>query len=319
MLAAAALAQAPDFRATAPLVLVPVSVKDAKGASIDGLTAADFTLTDNGRPVRHTLESTQNPIALVLAIQSTSISEPALAKIRKIGSLIQPLIAGERGSIAVLTYGDRVKLVEDFTGDNAKIAAALRRLKADSPGAALHDAVLEATRRLRALDQQTPGVNRRRVVLLIGESRDRGSRAKLEEAVTAAQAANVMVYPITYSAFATAWTTRGADQQAAIYAPSTAGAGSTGLLGILVEMGRLGAKNGAQALAQFTGGEQLSFLTLKGLERVVARVGEDLHSQYLLSFQPGEENTPEYHRLEVRVAHPHAVVRARPGYWRGPQ
>ena len=37
------------------------------------------------------------PIALVVAVQSSGISAAALAKVQKIGAMIQPLITGDRG------------------------------------------------------------------------------------------------------------------------------------------------------------------------------------------------------------------------------
>jgi hypothetical protein len=73
-------------------------------------------------------------------------------------------------------------------------------------------------------------------------------------------------------------------------------------------------KNGGEALTRFTGGEQLSFTRLPALERVIARVGDDLHSQYLLSFQAPESRDKAYHSITVRVRRD-GVVRARPGYW----
>ena len=50
-------------------------------------------------------------------------------------------------------------------------------------------------------------------------------------------------------------------------------------------------------------------------ERVIAKVGDDLHTQYLLSFQAGESEGKVYHAITVNVRRAEAVVRARPGYW----
>src|SRR5690242_12788710 len=48
-LAAFLIAQEPRFDARSSLVLVPVTVTDSKGGTIDGLEAQDFLLFDNGR------------------------------------------------------------------------------------------------------------------------------------------------------------------------------------------------------------------------------------------------------------------------------
>ena len=77
----------------------------------------------------------------------------------------------------------------------------------------------------------------------------------------------------------------------------------------------MGAQNAGDALAKYTGGERVSFTKLVGLEKVIAKVGEDLHSQYLLSFLADGAATKSYHELQVRVGRSGASVRARPGYW----
>ena len=75
-------------------------------------------------------------------------------------------------------------------------------------------------------------------------------------------------------------------------------------------------RRAADFFAQETGGRHLSFETLKGLEETIARAGEDIHSQYLLSFVPASSKGGGFRRLEVTVpSRPDAVVRARPGYW----
>ena len=47
------------------------------------------------------------------------------------------------------------------------------------------------------LDTRSP--NNRRVMLILSESRDRGSKEKLSDAIELAQRAGVVVYPATYS------------------------------------------------------------------------------------------------------------------------
>src|SRR3954447_19430565 len=66
------------------------------------------------------------------------------------------------------------------------------------------DAAQEAIENLR----RRPGV--RRVLLLISESRDRGSETALDAVTVAAQSADVTVYAATYSAIKTAFTSKAA-------------------------------------------------------------------------------------------------------------
>ena len=48
---------------------------------------------------------------------------------------------------------------------------------------------------------------------------------------------------------------------------------------------------------------------------MIAKVGDDLHTQYLLSFQASDNEGAVYHSITVNVKRAEAVVRARPGYW----
>ncbi len=150
----------------------------------------------------------------------------------------------------------------------------------------------------------------RRIMLILSESRDRGSRMKLPQLVELAQRAGVTIYPVTYSAQGSTWISKPEDAAAA----STSG--GTGLIGLITEPARLAATNDADALAAATGGRHLSFLTLNSLEKVISEAGEEIHGQYLLSFAPAETGNAGFHRVEVTVPlKKDAVIRARTGYW----
>src|SRR5260370_14752269 len=174
-------AQDPTFRATVPTVLVPTTVTDKKGHYINGLSAADLIVLDNGVPQTigvDAADATTIPIAIVFAVQADDVAATAILKVRKIGSLIQPLITGERGRAAVVAYGSKAALVQDFTSDPEQISRAFAEIEPEAGRpAAMLDAVSDGT----AVFSQAPA-NERRIVVVIGESRDRGSKSKIEDA-----------------------------------------------------------------------------------------------------------------------------------------
>lgn len=305
-LTAALSGQETTFKATVPVVLVPVTVTDGRGALVDGLADADFAVNDNGKPVRFQMDTsdvTSVPMALVVAVQTNDISAAALLKIKKVGAMVQPLITGERGSAAVLSISDRVRVVQDFTGDPGQIARAFEQL---APVRARRAVALDAAAQAVEMFRQRPG-GERRVLLLISESKDRGSEATLESVLEQLQRENVQVFAATFSPTRTQFTTRGADR------PKPSG-GENDIFAGLGELVRLGKTNTAEALTFHTGGHRLSFATLHSLEEIVSKVGEELHGQYLLSFPA---SGPEgYHTVAVTLRDPgKRNVASRQGYW----
>ena len=303
-------AQEAVIRTTVPLILVPVTVTNRHGETIDGLTESDFQVLDNGKTVKHSLETTTQPVALVVAVQTSAIAGPALAKVQKIGSMFEPLIVGEGGVAAIITYSDQIRLWQDFTHSTDEFTLRMRKIEPDSgsrTAARMNDAILAAVKILSDRSKY------RRVLVVIGESRDRGSEAQLEEAVTKAQSANVTIYPVNYSVYKTSFTSRGDERFESGRRVYDTDPGN--LLAVFAEIARLGTQNAGDALAKYTGGEKVSFARLSGLERVIEKVGEDLHSQYLLSFQADITEGREYHTITVNVRRPEAAVRGRPGYW----
>jgi hypothetical protein len=53
----------------------------------------------------------------------------------------------------------------------------------------------------------------------------------------------------------------------------------------------------------------------KDLEKITTALGEELHSQYLLSYTPNNLDEGGFHEIRVVVTRPNLEVRTRPGYW----
>lgn len=295
-------AQDVSFRATVPLVLVPATVTDAKGQLRNGLEREAFTVTDNGRVVQagvEPVEWTNSPVAIAILVQANATAGPALLKAGKAGAMIQPLLIGERGAAAVLTYANSVITSQEFTNDAVLVTRAFRALKPRNEGAGR---MLDAISAAISMFQRRPA-GERRVILVVGESRDRGSETALEAVHEALQRENIQLYAATYSNFKTQWTTRGTELKQA-GAPMDLTAGIDALI-------RLGQTNTAEALAAASGGRKIGFSTLKGLERLLTRLGDELHGQYFVTFPA---SAPEgFHSISITV--PGSAVQARKGYW----
>jgi hypothetical protein len=79
------------------------------------------------------------------------------------------------------------------------------------------------------------------------------------------------------------------------------------------------AASGADEISIITselGGRIFSFRKAKELENGISLIGEELHTEYLLSYTPAQFE-PGYHQIRVQVDRLGTVVRARPGYYAG--
>lgn len=335
LLAGSLSAQDAGFQAQVRLVVMPVTVQDAKGRPVDGLTETNFKVFDNGVAQPFSLDTFGTgvaPVSLIVAVQTSGLSAAALVKIRQIGAMIQPLIAGERGCAGLLSFSDSVVLRQPCTRDVDALSLAFARLEPRAPKEGhLLDGAAEA---IKLLDARP---NTRRVLLLISETRDRGSEAKLPDVIRAAQTAGVTVYAVTYSAFRTGFFAKPEDVQQPRQTrplplptgkpvsdpvgqsiPANTSAQSTDILGGVGELARLGKEKTTEKLAEATGGAEFSFTRLSGLEKAIQELGTEIHAQYVISFMP-KEPKPGFHTLTVQV-NPGAKlrIRARPGYWVNP-
>jgi VWFA-related protein len=302
-------AQAPIFRTQSPLVVVPVTVSSKDGERVWGLAEGDFQLLDNGRERQVTVEpwgTYQSRVALAVVIQTSTISKAALLKVKKMAGMLDG-ITGEGGEVAVITADSEVTTRLDFTTRWEAIQEAFEKLH-DSGGKA--GQVLDGVDAAIALLAKKPP-EQRRLVLLMSEARDRGSKAKASDVLTHAQQENVTIYTASYSAYATPFTTRANELQ-------PAAAGGLDILALFTEIAQATKQNVGKTLAEYTGGRNLNFETRHRLEDDLAEIGKEVHSQYQLSFAPESEAKPVFHQLSVKVkSYPNATVRARPGYWSG--
>lgn len=322
----AAVAQ---FKSTVPLVVAPTTITDSKGRLVDGLMAEDLVLRDDSVPQKIQMDWMSYPISLVVAVQTSENSGAVIDKLGGSGILFSQLVAADRGETAVLSFSDEVKLHQNFTTDPDPVVHSLRMLRKDGDGAHMLDALREA---LRLLEQRPAG--RRRIILMIAERRDRGSAAKMAEVMEQVQRLNAAVYWLTYSPFLQPFTVkpktaedlkpideRIKQQQCALCPPPDetpvpADLGPGGLIYGLGELFRLHKQDLSALFTDTTGGRTLSFLKKNALEQAIQLVGEEVHRQYILSFEPKGGEPGQFHPIQVAVkGHPEFHVRTREGYW----
>jgi VWFA-related protein len=316
------------IRETFKFVLVPVTVTDRNGDFASGLMPADFRLLDNGKPQRITEDIASHPLSVVVVVQANQEVEKILPQVQKIGSLLQAQVLGDDGEAAVLAFDHRIQTLTDFTSDPDKIAMALKKLKAGSWTAALNDATLEAINMLR---KRPP--SRRRAILLISESHDKGSQIKPREVLTQADFANVAIYSVDISKAMASLTATPPPPRPDLTPPGgkhlPMGEVNTPTTESQMAMGNWAplikdvfdatkgvfVANPLDIYTRYTGGRQYAFIKQGTLDRAVSDIGAELHSQYLLTYSPNNQDEGGFHAITVQVLRPDLKIRTRDGYY----
>jgi VWFA-related protein len=306
--------QEPTFRSQSNVVLVPALVRDKGGDAVYGLQARDFIIEDDGVPQAvHLDEAAQSdPVSLVVAVQCGRRADYELPRMQGLAAMLQPVMAQPQSKVALLAFDSRVHPIEDFTGDQNAIERDLRILQPGDGGAAILDAVNYSVRLLDGVPK-----NRKRVLLLISETRDHGSHsATIDDVIEAIGNSNTVVYTLAFSPSKSNVldTLRGANNPDS-HPQQTEVHEGPDLLAPLVLAAQAMRKNTAKAIASLSGGEYEMFDSRRGFDARMNDFSNHLHSRYLLSFQPAHPH-PGLHRLTVRLKEPgDATVLARSSYW----
>jgi VWFA-related protein len=296
----------PTFRVSTSVVLVPTLVEQADGEVLYGLKAKDFQLLDNGVPQKVQVDDDLDtqPVSLVVCVERGRDAPLEFDKIGKLGPLLQLFTGDGHGQVALVAFDSNPTWVEPFTGNSDAITQDLRNMPAGNGGAAILDAVGYS---VNLLEQQPP--DHRRVLLLISESRDHGSRHfNIPELVERIGTSNTLVLSLVFSP---------SKSEIINWARGEPGVGD-GELNILAPlMMTMNAmrRNTPKTLAELSGGEYDPFTKEKGFERDVAEVASHARNRYILSFHPSDL-TPGLHTIEVKLTQNYgAHVVARNSYW----
>ena len=273
------------LRVDVNLVNVFVTVTDAHGAPIGGLTKENFILKedDDEQTIKVFDKESALPLSIALEID-TSLStrhdlplEQTSAK-RFAHDILRPVDA-----LCVYGFSEVVnESTRGYTSDLRRIDEGIDHIRVGA-ATALYDAIYLAA---RALDHRKG----RKVIVLITDGGDTISRVDYKQAVRAAEEAEAIVYSI-------------------IIVPIESSAGR-----------ETGGEHALIQLSDDTGGKFYYATSTAQLDEAFRKISDELRTQYLLAYYPSQHASfSEFRRIEVRVAGvPDAAayrVRNRAGYY----
>lgn len=289
------------FSARVRMVNLSVSVSDATGSPVPGLTAADFRIVEDGAAQR--VGALQDGgaafnLAIVLDMSDSSIAhrEPIQAAARRFVEMARP---GDRVAIYALTYG-MFQVVSPLSSDREALLDAVEHLPGIAGASPIYDIMtLAYTQELR----QLPGERNALIVITDGlDNRLSGgsgpSTVKFEDLERMAQEMSAIIYPVLLLSPGRQPMTR-MDRNRVL------------LLQNLRQAGRR-----MEALAKATGGRVFPARSIEDLEPVFPLVEAELRSVYTLGYYPQDQDLDgAWRNVEISVDPPNLTVRARPGYY----
>jgi VWFA-related protein len=306
LLLGGAAPQETTFHSQTSIVVIPALVKNAQGEVVYGLTAKDFIVEDDGaeQPVRLDEPAEGAAVSVVVAIQRGRRANYEFPRIRGLSAMLDPLVAEGHGRVAIVEFDSQVELIQDFTSNSDKTAATLKALQSGDGGAAIVDAVDYSVKLLEKAPKERP-----RILLLISETRDHGSQAKVEDVVAEIGQSSTAVYALAFSPTRSNMLDTMQGDNLEEMGPDL----NILALGYLAVQAMR--KNTPQTVASMTGGEYELFTTRKHFEARMIDFTNHVRSRYVLSIEPRNPHEG-LHRLTVRLRDPgDRVVLARSRYW----
>jgi VWFA-related protein len=341
---------APTLSTQANVVLVPALVENGKGKPVFTLKASDFTVTDDGIPQTLTLdeETGSEPLALVIAVETGGAGRDKLQDYRNLGTLLSNVIGGVSHVVAVVGFDGAPTLVQGFTPDVDAAAEALNRLEPGDKEAAVLDGLKFSIDLLRKAPK-----GYRRVVLLISETVDRVSQAKLDEVLRTLSDTNTSIYSLAFSSGKAAMANYAYRELPLEKTPNGPALGDNqhagpphgcmgkdpdpeatqnkadqlydciGLLFPPLALAKAAAirmayglrKNVPETVSDLTGGEYFRFEKGKDMTRDLLTIADHLPNRYVLSFQPTAPHVG-FHAIELKLkGYSGLQLTARSGYW----
>jgi VWFA-related protein len=338
-------------------VVLPVTVRDKKGALVTSLKSSDFTLTEDGRPqtIKSFTRESNLPFRLGLLVDTSRSVSGAMDSERKaagkfVDSMLpaDPKAATAKDEAFLIHFDREVELLEDFTNSREKLHHELDDMgptrtaqnsngpeTSDSDsgggrssggtsrrgGTQLYDSIYLAS----GPDLMLPK-DGRKALIVFSDGVDRGSKETLNDAVDAADRANVAVYTIYFKGEQEAGQGNGFPGSGGRRGGMGGGGypgGGGGYPGGGGGRPRGGSNEPAvdgkkimEKIATRTGGRYFEAKKKDNLDEIYGQIAEELRGQYLMTYTPDMvDNDGGFHKVALKASKDDLIVVTREGYY----
>lgn len=310
---AALLAQAPQqtkpaeqdqpIKVDVDVVSILASVRDKKGTLIPNLEKSDFTILEDGKSqeIKYFTRETDLPLTIGLLVDVSGSQRNLIDIERNAASQFFSQVLRKKDEAFLIQFGEESELLQDYTNSVRLLTNGLSQLRVSSGVSGLHPGpvptaggprgtVLYDAVYLAANDKLRTEVGRK-VIVVITDGVDVGSRLTLNQAVEAAQKANAVIYSIDYSD----------PSQYGGYGMVFGGGGGEGYL---------------RKMSDETGGHVFKVDRKHTLDDIFKQLQEEMRSQYAIGYTPlNDTKDGSYRKLDIKMSNKDLKAQARKGYY----
>jgi VWFA-related protein len=287
------------------IVNILASVRDKRGGLVANLEKQDFTVLEDGKPqeIRYFTKETDLPLTIGLLVDVSGSQRNLIDIERNAASQFFSQVLRKKDEAFLISFGEESELLQDYTGSAKLLTEGLKGLRVSSGvggigpgpvptaggprGTVLYDAVY-----LAANEKLKTEVGRK-VIVVITDGVDQGSRLRIEKAVEAAQKSDAVIYCIDYSD------------------PSAYGGGFG-----MINLGGGGGGSAMHKMSDETGGRVYKVDRKHSLDQVFKELQDEMRSQYSIGYTPtNDRKDGSYRKLEVKLANKDLKAQARKGYY----
>jgi Ca-activated chloride channel family protein len=301
-----------SIRVEVEMVSLPVSVTTRGGKLVTGLEKEDFQVFED--KVQQKIEAftaTEEPFSVALLLDTSGSTELQLDRIQQEAIRFINLLKPE-DSVAIVSFAEDVTLLQDFTTNRTRAAAAIRKTRSGG-----YTVLYEAT--WLAFKEVIPSARQRSAVVLLTDGVDTASeKATKAETRELAKESKAPVYCIYFNTQADMQGSPRSRIPGQTYPPVT---GQPPVTRPIPGVGSstedyMGGRQYLAELADYSGGTVLEALRMEDLTPAYEAIARELSSQYSIGYYPtNPRHEGKYRKVEVKVTKPGLYVQTRKGYY----
>jgi len=303
-LAGLLVAQEATIKVDVDVVSILASVRDKKGALIPNLQKEDFTVLEDGKaqPIKYFTKETDLPLTIGLLVDVSGSQRNLIEVERDAASEFFRDVLRKKDLAFLISFGEETELLQDYTGSGRLLTEGLGQLRPSSGVSGIHPGPVPTAGGPRgtvlydaiylAANEKLKSEVGRKVIVVITDGVDQGSRLTRNQAIEAAQKANAVIYSIYYTD------------------PSAYGGGFG------INLGGGGGEGELRKMSDETGGRVFKVDRRHTLEQVFKELQDEMRSQYSIAYTPiNDTKDGSYRHLEIRMANKDLKAQARKGYY----